>query len=137
MYTFHVSDGDVRGKFAVPVGCTELQLDPSGLYMAIKTKLSTVLLYEVGTGRQVFEFVPNFSEVGVFSFDAETTCMIICDNSRKCVKFYELDHQISERSQNVIEKMRADPKFWDDYPIVLKSDQMLSDREKREYNLKR
>lgn len=45
-----------------------LIVDPSGLYFAVGTKNNTVHMYEVGTGKRVFEFVPDFDSIGQFTF---------------------------------------------------------------------
>ena len=45
-----------------------LIIDPSGLYCAVVTSNQTVQMYEVGTGKRVYEFTPDFDSIGHFIF---------------------------------------------------------------------
>lgn len=59
-YIFNIADGDMRGKVTVERECLNLQVDNSGLYLAIHTPRQTLQVYEVGTGKKVYEFKPDF-----------------------------------------------------------------------------
>ena len=68
LYIFHIAEGDIRGKISVIADSKDLVIDPSGLFFAVSTPKQTIQVYEVGTGRRVYEFGPNFDVVGPFSF---------------------------------------------------------------------
>ena len=60
VYIFNIADGDVRGRIEVEKSCLGLEIDPSGLYFAVRTLNETIQMFEVGTGRRVYDFFPEF-----------------------------------------------------------------------------
>lgn len=92
VYIFNIADGDIRGRIEVEHGCPEIIVDPSGMYFAVSTKQKTVQMYEVGTGRKVYEFNPEFEEIGLFTFSNDSITLIIMDGTCNHLKRYEIDY---------------------------------------------
>ncbi len=65
-----------------------LIIDPSGLYFAVVTSNQTVQMYEVGTGKRVYEFTPDFDSIGHFIFTQDGCNLAITDGSTNNIKFY-------------------------------------------------
>jgi hypothetical protein len=88
VYIFHIADGDIRGKINVQPDSYNLVVDPSGLYFAVITSNQTVQMFEVGTGKRVYEFAPDFDSIGQFIFTKDGGSFAITDATRSNVKFY-------------------------------------------------
>ena len=119
VYIFNIADGDIRGRVEVDQGCLELIVDPSGMFFALSTQRQTVAMYEVGTGRKVYEFEPEFEEIGQFAFSSDSVTLIIVDGTCNHLKRFEIDFQLSNLSTRVLVGMKNDPDFWAAYPINL------------------
>ena len=76
-------------------------------------------MYEVGTGRRVYEFEPEFEEIGQFTFSNDSITLVIMDGTCNHLKRYEIDSQLSGLSARVLIGMKNDPDFWAAYPINL------------------
>lgn len=119
VYIFNIADGDIRGRIQVDQGCLDLIVDPSGMFLAVSTPSKTVQMYEVGTGRRVYEFEPEFEEIGQFTFSNDSITLMIMDGTCNHLKRYEIDYQLSGLSARVLIGMKNDPDFWAAYPINL------------------
>ena len=78
-------------------------------------------MFEVGTGRRVYEFMPEFHEIGSFTFSNDSVTMQITDASTNHLKRYEIDQQLSSLSTRVLIGMKNDPNFWQAFPIHLET----------------
>ena len=70
VYIFNIADGVIRGRIQVGKGCKQIITDSSGLYFAVLTPIKTVQMFEVGTGRKVYEFCPQLKQIGECIFSA-------------------------------------------------------------------
>ena len=122
VYIFNIADGDIRGKINVLPDSRSLVIDPSGLFFAVATASQTVQLFEVGTGRRVYEFAPDFEKVGCFNFTRDVCSFVITDATRNNVKFYTLDPALSTLSRRVLLAIQTNPNFWHQFPINFKPD---------------
>ena len=64
VWVYSIKEGITIGKVQVPTNCTQLSIDPSGLYIAVKTPTQQVDIYELGTGARVYQFNPSFDNIG-------------------------------------------------------------------------
>lgn len=122
VYIFHLADGDIRGKIKVLPDSHTLMLDPSGLFFAVSTINQQVQMYEVGTGKRVFEFALDFERLGSFAFTQDCCSLVATDATRNNVRFYSLDMSLSNLARRVLLGVQNNPNFWLNYPINLRPD---------------
>ena len=92
VYIFNIADGDIRARIQVNEGCPNIITDPSGLYFALSTQYKTIQMFEVGTGRKVYEFDPEFDEIGQFTFSNDSITLLVMDGTCNHLKRYEIDY---------------------------------------------
>lgn len=86
--------GELRAKFAVSKKATRVACDTSGLYCIVGSDDNNEM-FEIGTGRKVFTFLP-----GRASFGTDCRCVAISRDS--LVQFYRLDSQFVNLARRVV-----------------------------------
>lgn len=65
-------------------------VDASGLYTAVNSN-DSIYLCEVGTGKIIAKFKPNFNRVGAFDFSQCCRYIVVADAVTAETKFYSID----------------------------------------------
>ena len=77
MCIFNIADGDLRGRVQVQKDCRRIKVDQSGLFFVIVTPTETVQMFEVGTGKKIYEFCPQLKQIGECIFGLDTSSLTI------------------------------------------------------------
>jgi hypothetical protein len=62
-YIFNVEKGDIRGKQVVDPSSTQLQIDPSGLYLSVVANKTDVHIYELAKGTLIGVLETNMGSI--------------------------------------------------------------------------
>ena len=123
----------------------DIMIDPSGLYSIVSSyndndrhvdttkdrsttyANNTMMMIEIGTGNRV-GCIDNL-------FDISDMCMsddsshIVLGSSRGHIGIYSLDRSYTDNITEVLEQMKVNPKFWNEYPIIYNSDNMIDNND--------
>jgi hypothetical protein len=118
LYIYHIHSFEMRAKIILPPSCQNVVVDASGLYAAVSS-CDSVYLCEVGTGKIIAKFKPNFCSVGAFDFSACARFIVVTDAVSAETKLYKLDSNFTKKATRVTKMMDLDEKVWERFPIQL------------------
>lgn len=101
MYVFHMKNGDIRAKIMIEPNLKQVVCDFSGLYASVTTQGSAVKMYEVATGRRIYDFDPLVNQVGSTGFSNDCRYMVVADSKSPGIKFYLLDEEFSLKARRI------------------------------------
>ena len=96
-----MKDGDIRAKIMIEPNLKQVVCDFSGLYASVTTQCSAVKIYEVATGRRIYDFNPLVNQVGQTGFSNDCKYIVVADSKSPSLKFYLLDEKFSLKAKRI------------------------------------
>ncbi|CAG9334647.1 unnamed protein product [Blepharisma stoltei] len=125
IYIFNVQLGNITGVISIepePKGCFQ---DPSGLYIGILIKnpencYTTLVLYEIGTGRKAGELskLDNCDSLNSIKWNFDGRFIVI-GGSSGILSLWRTPDQIINKITEMNDHLRRDKEFWTHFPLEL------------------
>ena len=110
-----------------------IQIDRSGLFLAVLCEINdiddvpyndiykknSIIIYEIGTGN-VSSCVNYINPINKMIFDNDGNYLIIAGVKGE-LSLWKLSENMSYNIKNILNEMRSNPYFWDDYEIIYDS----------------